>query len=114
MSNIIEAIRAFERPSKTTNKYDLATYEKARDITQSLIDLTNGGGKGAIVAGMVEGIVRNHRYLQQEGILCLFQALGEFGSLSEGSFTDPRNEFAHKMCKLLRERFRDELFWRDK
>jgi hypothetical protein len=119
---IIERIRAIVRPKQTGDeskgwremkRRDIATFEKARDAMALFGDLLNGGSKEAVLTGMVEGLAKPHRYLQNEAIITLFYALGEFGGLPEGQYTDPRNAFAHKLCGLLRERFKDELFWKD-
>lgn len=110
--SIVNGIRSMEQ-GRNVNKHDRETYHKARDAAYALGDLLNGGSKNAVMLGLVEGLVRQHRYLQNEAIVTLLTALGEFGALPERQFTDARNEFAHKLCRLLRERFKDELFWRD-
>jgi hypothetical protein len=121
-TKIIETIRKHAHPdyiegesegSRNMRKRDAETFRKTRDAVKSLGDLLNGGDKGAVLAGIVEGLLLQHRYLQNEAIITLLTALGEFGGLSAGQHTDARNEFAHKLCKLLRKRFRDELFWQD-
>jgi len=120
--NIIERIRNFRRPRNIEDASDGAiriqirdceTFNEAREAVRKLGNLLNGGSKEAVLAGMVEGLLMQHRYLQGETIVRLFTALGEFGGLPEGQYTDARNAFAHKLCSLLRERFRDDLFWKD-
>jgi hypothetical protein len=109
---IIETIRKLERGEIRDSRRE--RYLEARNAAEKLGDLLNGCSKSYVMAGIVEGLVRQHRYLQNETIVTLLEALGEFGALPEGQYTDARNEFAHKLCRLLRERFQDELFWRDK
>jgi len=123
MTNIIDTIRKIDGYMATGDesegemsrrRFDREKFRAAADTMAKLIDLTNTmGSEEHVVAGIVEGIIRSHRHLQYKGILAIFQALGEFGALPEGQFTDGRNAFAHKLCGLLRERFRDELFWKD-
>ena len=94
--------------------FDRDKFNEVSATMAKLIDLTNTMGcEEQVICGIVEGIVQSHRFLQGKGIVAILQALGEFGGLPEGQFTDARNSFAHRLCGLLRERFKDELFWKD-
>jgi hypothetical protein len=82
---------------------------------ETLCDALNSGNKATVVAGVTYGLLTQHRYLEDEAIVALLTALGEVGKLSaNGDHTDARNEFGHKLCQIVRERFHDELFWGDK
>jgi hypothetical protein len=97
-----------------SNPHARKAFEEARDAVMALGDALNGGSKDVILAGILEGMMRTHRYLSNEMVIALLTAMGEFGSLPESSVSDARNSFAFKLCGKVRENFSDELFWRDK
>ena len=119
---IIETCRDIEGWRPTGNEsdgeanrraFDRDKYLEVRDTMAKLVDLTNTMGcETQVIAGIVAGLLESHRYLQDKAIQAIFRALGEYGRLP-GQYTDARNEFAHKLCSLLTERFRDELYWKD-
>jgi len=113
---IIQEIRRLEGQvrGQVPHASDRKTYEAARELAYKLGDILNGGSSGVVVAGLVEGLIRQHRYLQNETIIALLTALGEVGRLPDTCFVDPRNEFGFNLCRKLRQDFRDDLFWRDK
>ncbi len=91
-------------------------FEKARGAVADLCKVLNGGGqqeKRTIVAGILEGLTHEHRYLQNEALWLLLTSLGAFGGLPSGRFTDARNEHAHKACADLREALGDRIYWPD-
>lgn len=107
---IIERIRKLNR---SDNEYETRTFEEFTQIGKNICSGLNGGGESVARAGLVNGIVGEHRHLQGVSIVTLFQVLGEIGSLPEGTYTDARNQFAYDLCRKLRERFREELYWKD-
>lgn len=114
MSDIWAKIRSLETCDRSYEEHELRLYREVRDLTTKLVDSTNTmGSSGVVEAGIVAGIINCHRYLQEQGIKALVYALGEFGRLPTGQFTDARNQFAHKLCGILREKLRDEMFWKD-
>ena len=112
---IIQKIRRLEgrvqgdRPHPSERK----TYQAAKEVGEKIGDILNGGSKDTVVAGLVEGLTRQHRFLQNETIVAVLTALGEVGSLPDSCFVDARNEVGMSLCRKLRKAFRDELFWRD-
>lgn len=96
---------------RSRNEMDAA--KKVEDAIKVLIDAANSFDKSILVPSIVSGLIHGHRYLQNELIECLIEALGTYGDLPSGSFVDGRNEMAHKWCKKIREVFADDIFWRD-
>ena len=92
--------------------YDRATFDAARDAFLALAKALNGGSQAVAVAGLLEGITHEHRYLQNSAIWTLLQALGAFGGLPD-RFTDARNESAHKACKDIRDPLAERIYWED-
>jgi len=85
---------------------------KAKVATKALLDATNTMGcDKAIVAGVVAGLLETHRYLQQQGIVAILEALGSFGKMDGQS--DARNEHAKATCALLPEALRERIYWKD-
>jgi len=95
------------------NKWDRETFGAVEAATKAITKALNGGNKKAAEAGLLYGLVNEHRYLQGEAIATILMALGRYGALPEGSYTDPRNQFAHKLCAKLREALDDDLYWGD-
>lgn len=88
--------------------------KKVEDAIGILMDAANSSNRRSnLVPAIVAGLVHGHRYLQNELIQSLLEALGTYGDLPTGTFVDGRNEIAHGWCKKLRETFKDEIFWRD-
>lgn len=112
-SDVRDTIRKFERVTQESDRHDAKKYGEARDAVLKLGDALNGGSREAIAAGVVEGLLRTHRYLSNEVVVAFLTALGELGALPEAEVSDPRNKFAYELCQKLRRTFRDELFWRD-
>lgn len=94
------------RPSKS----DRETFNASRDAFLALAKALNGGSQKMAIAGLLEGITHEHRYLQNSAIWTLLTALGTFGGLSD-RFTDARNESAHKACGDIREALADRIYW---
>lgn len=96
---------------------DRETFEKAEKAVEALANLINVMGSEAIVrAGLINGFLRTHRYLECKLIETLLLVLGDLGTMySEHPerFADARNEFALKLCEKLREDFNDKLYWQD-
>jgi len=82
-----------DRPHESTQK----AFERARELTLELGKALNGGDKGAIQYGILDGLLSEHRYLQSEMVFSLLNALGRWSTLE--SVTDARNEAAHETCK---------------
>ena len=76
-----------------------AQKESARTHTAQLMNLANVMGSdnmNAMVEGMVEAMVQQHRFVQQEFMTALQTALYKY---SESAGTDARNDFAVKWAK---------------
>ena len=108
---LIQLSRRIERGE--THESDHKTYEAARDLAEKLGDLLNGGSHGPAQAGLLVGLLKQHRYLNNEAIIAVLTALGEFGRLNKAAVADARNSFAYDLCRKLRDTFRSELFWHD-
>jgi hypothetical protein len=106
-----EKIRSFE---SSESRHDRETFKKASELAAALGDVLNSGSSEAAVAGFLDGVLRTHRYLSNSAVIVLLTALGDFGALPEPAVSDARNAFAYKLCRKLRESFKDDLFWRDK
>jgi len=121
MPNIIDTIDGIEnwRRAKDTSESELGwrrasleKFRKVRDTVRELVDLNNTMSREKeVIAGIVAGLVGEHPHLQHKTILALLTALGEVGTVDRR--IDGRNEFARGLCTTLRERFKDEIFWKD-
>ena len=95
---------------------DHGTFREVEKMISRLGDIVNQGGEDIIRAALVNGTPKVHRYLQDKLVIVLLQSLGDLGLLHKENparFSDARNEFSMKLLEKLRERFKDELFWRD-
>jgi hypothetical protein len=95
-----------------SHEYQRRAFARGKDLAEMLCDSVNGMDHQTIAAGFLEGILTSHRFLQNEAIFALLEALGNFGALAD-YMTDARNEAAHGACGKVREALRDLLFWRD-
>jgi hypothetical protein len=102
--------RARNAEGKRASEHSRETFNAARDSFLALAKALNGGNRKHAIAGLLEGITHEHRYLQNEGIWSLLTALGAFGGLPE-RFTDARNASSHKACKDLRTTLGDRIYW---
>ena len=86
-------------------------YEETRkvvgDSTKALCKALNGGSRKDAVAGLLEVLTREHRYLQSEVIWALLEALGSMAT----ERTDARNEAAIRACGDLRKAVGDRIYW---
>ena len=69
--------------------------QDARDAIETLTRALNGGTRRDVIAGLVQGLSREHRYLQSEAIWALLEALAR---LPQETGTDARNEHAVNAC----------------
>lgn len=96
---------------------DSDTFRKVVGIVEQLGNIINLSGNEPIIrAGIFVGLIKTHRYLEQNLITCILESLGDLGLAAREDhhrYTDGRNEFAMSLCKKLRETFKDELFWKD-
>ena len=89
-------------------KWESETYDKAFDAISVLLNLANStldssSGK-AVVAGMLDGFVQEHRTLQQSAVRNFVAMLKEWASHEESRMSDFRNQdafaFAKQVVKL--------------
>jgi hypothetical protein len=104
LSKRIEAVES--------DRYNRATFEKARDAVKALGDVLNAGQQDAAMLGALVGILTTHRYLSDKMVTMLLTAMGEFASLPENMVSDARNAFAYKLAGKTREALKDDLFWK--
>ena len=108
-NTLAEQIDEMRRPAREEHqKYDRETFRRADQLMEELGKLLNGGSKSVAVLGVINGLRREHRYLQNEAIISLLTALGR---LPEVEGTDARNEFGIDLCRKVRKTFDDSLFW---
>jgi hypothetical protein len=80
-------------------EWESEAYDKAFDAMKELLNVANAMGSGkAVVTGMFDGFVREHRTLQQAGIKNFFEMLKEWTE-QEREMTDLRNQVAFDFAK---------------
>lgn len=85
-------------------KWESKAYDKAHDAMNELLNLATSMGSGkAVVAGMLDGFVQEHRTLQQAGIRNFVAFLKAWAKGEEAAMTDPRNCDAWKFAKQVVE-----------
>lgn len=93
-------------------------YTKCREAIKTLADATNAYSSDSLVHhAIIDEMQHTHRVLQQYFIIEALSALGDYGKMSQEHperVSDPRNDYAMKLCRMVRECFADELFWRDR
>lgn len=94
--------------------FDQETMNDTASAIKTIGDKMNAGDDGVVVAGIVSGLIDQHRYLQSKTIGALIWALCEFATLPEDQFVDARNLYAHKLCQKMRECFADDFCWKDR
>lgn len=98
--------------------HDRHIFEDAKSHIKALADIINGSGNDRIIcAAIVDEMFHTHRHLQGNLIVTILNALGDYGLMYKEDpmrWADARNEFAMQLLQKFRERFKDELFWRDK
>lgn len=72
--------------------------------TSALIvdDLNASGSKNLVVDGMLQGIIKSHRYLQGEFWMAMSQLCKKYSELDDRYF-DERNRFAKDLAKRMAE-----------
>lgn len=120
MDRIQERITAVLRVPHTTDPHVARHAEHlreaadtARDAFGALCKALNGGPREAVVGGLLAGLTTEHRYLVNDAVWALLDALGEWGGGSPRSYTDARNESAHLACREVREALKDRIYWRE-
>lgn len=93
-------------------RYQQDAFNAAREAFGILTKALNSGDRKAVIAGLLDAITHEHRYLQNSAIWALLTAMGAFGGLPD-RFTDARNESAHKACRDIREVLGDRIYWPD-
>ena len=116
MSKLLERCDVLAGRTRGTAKddgpiaYRRKTFEASREAILGLCKALNGGNREDAIAGLLDGLTHEHRYLQNGAIWALLSALGAFGGLPD-RFTDARNESAHKACKDIREVLSERIYW---
>ncbi len=88
-----------------TTEWEENCYNDAKAAMETLLNLANAmGSNKAIVAGMLDGFLLEHRTLQQASIRNFVGMLQEWAKFEEASASDPRNkdawDFAQDIVKL--------------
>ena len=84
-------------------------FEAGRDAAKALSKALNGGSRDSITLGFLDGMAREHRYLQDQTVWTLLVALAELAGPDLKDRTDARNECAIKACGLVREALKENL-----
>jgi len=90
---------------KFTTEWESKTYDKANEAMSNLLNLANSMGSGtSVVAGMLNGFIKEHRTLQQAGIRNFVQMLRLWTENEKSVMIDMRNaaawDFAKEVAKL--------------
>lgn len=92
-------------------------FAKCTEAFVTLADTMNRYSTDGLVRhAFIEAMTRTHRHLQGTLIVELLTGLGDYGKMYKEHdirWADGRNEFAMKLLQTFRERFKDELFWKD-
>ena len=81
-------------------KWESDTYDDAKVAMGRLLNLANSmGSSKAVVAGMLDSFVQEHRTLQQAGVRNFVSFLREWATGEEAAMTDPRNCDAWRFAK---------------
>ena len=95
-------------------RHDREEFKRVQDAMASLDRVSNSSHSHRLRAGILVGLLQMHRYLQNQVIIEMIQALGDFAALvedNEARYTDARNIFAAKVCMKLRKALEDDLFY---
>jgi hypothetical protein len=95
---------------KRVNEHSRKTFEEVEAATKAILNALNGGSQKPAIFGFLAGLMGEHRYLQNEGVIALLTGLGVFGGMPR-RYTDARNEIAHKLCGTLREALNERIYW---
>lgn len=85
-------------------KWERDTYDDAKVAMGRLLNLANGMGvQKAVVAGMLDSFIQEHRTLQQAGVRNFVAMLKEWVSYDEVHMSDLRNQDAFAFAKQVVE-----------
>lgn len=85
-------------------EWESEAYSKAHDAMSDLLNLAGTMGSGnAVVAGMLDSFVKEHRTLQQSGVRNFVAMLKEWASQEESRVSDRRNRDAFAFAKQVVE-----------
>ena len=73
-----------------------------KNAAEALCRGLNGGSQETLMFGFLEGLVHEHRFLQNEAIWTIVRALSHLGSEDLANRVDARNESAIKACQQIR------------
>ena len=108
MKKVKRSDRARGVRTRTELRADLESskaHRQARSLLGDLASLLNGGSQDEVVAGLVDGLRHEHRYLQAKTVWVLLETLG---SLSRDR-TDLRNAAAIDACAVVAEVFKGKI-----
>ena len=85
-------------------EWESRAYDEAFEAMTALLNLSNTmGGQKAVVSGMLDAFVREHRTLQQSTIRNFVGFLTAWSQGEEGMLTDARNHDAWRFATKIRE-----------
>ena len=85
--------------NKLLRKYiDDEIKEAIVKMTMDIVDVNNGLSSSDVAGMMLEGVLKSHRYLQNEFWNTIIHLMKKYAE-SESKFFDPRNENSRKMCE---------------
>ena len=101
-----EAVHQFPEESSPEYAYNrlLRKYiddgikEEVVKMTREMVDVTNGLRSPELADMMLEGVLRSHRYLQNEFWNTMLWLMKKYAESEPRNF-DPQNENARKMCE---------------
>jgi len=105
----VKILERLAKGEKSSNEYTRRNFDQGLEAARALSKALNGGDRNNIMLGFLDGLVREHRYLQSEMVWMLLTILAELASPDLVNRTDARNEYAIKACADLREALKDRL-----
>lgn len=113
-----EDVSDLSKAQMESRRREMDAYRKVRAAIKTLADTINSYSRDSLIrTAFIDEMTHTHRHLQGLLIEELLYSLGDYGGMFKEDpmrFADGRNEFHMKLLLTLRERLKDELFWKDK
>ena len=75
--------------------------QRVAEATASIAETLNGGNQEDVVAGMMEGLRRTHRYIQSEFWKGMIEMIKQTSELDSAVNFDGRNEWTKAWCERM-------------
>lgn len=77
------------------------TKKEVSELMSTLVDAFNTSNSDIIEAGILEGINKNHRFIQSEFWSGMVKVMKQYSEQDKTMFFDGRNEHCRDMCKRM-------------